>query len=396
MDAVTYTELQPELKMATADGKRIPIYIYAVVFASFCIVAGLIWDISWHISIGRDGLFSPPHIVTYIGSVVAGLFSGYHVLRVTFAGTKKEKDASVNFWGVFYGSLGSLFCIWGAFAIITSAPFDNWWHSAFGLDVQILSPPHTVFLGGMIVIQFGAMVSVLSLQNQQNRLVSYTQQTLNWCFVLASGFLLVILFTISSEFLSRHDMHRTSFYTVSAVLFPLFIVSMSKASGLKWGSTYITLVYMFFLAALVWVLPLFPAEPLLGPVYNHITHYQSFQFPLLLVFPAIAIDYINQRPGIHSFFKAVLLGASFVLIHFIVHWPFGSFLASPYARNWFFGTTSWYFGADPDAKYRYAFPPESVATAKQMTIGLTKAIFIGSVSSWLGLTWGGWMKSIKR
>ncbi len=28
--------------------------------------------------------------------------------------------------------------------MITSAPFDDWWHNAYGLDVKILSPPHVV------------------------------------------------------------------------------------------------------------------------------------------------------------------------------------------------------------------------------------------------------------
>jgi hypothetical protein len=32
----------------------------------------------------------------------------------------------------------------GGFALITSAPFDNWWHSAYSLDVKIVSPPHTL------------------------------------------------------------------------------------------------------------------------------------------------------------------------------------------------------------------------------------------------------------
>ena len=26
--------------------------------------------------------------------------------------------------------------------MLTSAPFDNWWHDAYGLDVKIISPPH--------------------------------------------------------------------------------------------------------------------------------------------------------------------------------------------------------------------------------------------------------------
>ena len=48
----------------------------------------------------------------------------------------------VRFWG-FRAPLGAWVAIWGAFAMLTSAPFDDWWHNAYGLDVKVLSPPHS-------------------------------------------------------------------------------------------------------------------------------------------------------------------------------------------------------------------------------------------------------------
>src|SRR5215510_3410314 len=169
----------------------IPVYLYITVLASFSIMVGLIWDISWHMSIGRDGLFSAPHLAIYLGGVTAGLFSGYNVLRLTFAGTLEEKSRSVKFWGIFYGSLGNLFCIWGAIAMLTSAPFDDWWHNTYGLDVTILSPPHTVLLLGMITIQFGAIISVLAHQNLglETRSVSSTKR-FTLLYALSAGFVL--------------------------------------------------------------------------------------------------------------------------------------------------------------------------------------------------------------
>jgi hypothetical protein len=382
----------------TAVGARsLPFYIYAVVFASFCIVVGLIWDISWHTSIGRDGLFSPPHLVTYIGAVTSGIFSGYYVLRITFAGTVAEKQSSINFWKIFYGSLGALFCIWGAFTMITSAPFDDWWHNTFGLDVQILSPPHTVLLLGMVTIQFGAMISVAALQNLETIDHKYSNKAISWCFTLSSGFLLVMLFTISSEYLQRHEMHNVRFYQVAGGLFPLFLIAVSRASTNKWGATRMAAVYTLLMAAMVWILPIFPAEPKLGPIVNHITRYQSFHFPLLLVFPAIAIDLINHRlQNINGFVKALALGAAFVAVLLAVQWPFGDFLTTEYARNWFFGTTSWYFGANPDYPYRYIFNPDNVSVGSALGRGLGIAVLYAILSAWLGLTWGRWMKSIKR
>src|SRR5215213_73258 len=143
----------------------VPWHIPAVLFASTSMVVGVIWDISWHMTIGRDTFWTPAHLAIYVGGIVGGLASGYVVLKTTFAGSAAERDASVRFWG-FRGPLGAWVTIWGALAMLTSAPFDDWWHNAYGLDVEILSPPHSLLAAGMIAIQIGAMMLALALQNR--------------------------------------------------------------------------------------------------------------------------------------------------------------------------------------------------------------------------------------
>jgi len=143
----------------------IPWHCHALVFASTSIIAGLIWDISWHTTIGRDTFWTPAHMAIYLGGVLAGLSCGFLVLKTTLAGTPEERAASVRVWGM-RGPLGAWFAIWGAFAMITSAPFDDWWHNAYGLDVMILSPPHVVLALGMFGVMSGALLLVLARQNR--------------------------------------------------------------------------------------------------------------------------------------------------------------------------------------------------------------------------------------
>lgn len=382
----------------------IPLYVYATVFSSLCIIVGLIWDISWHTSIGRDGLLSPPHLVIYLGAVVSGVFSGYQVLKTSFVGSTEEKGQTVRFWGIFYGSLGALFCIWGAFAMLTSAPFDDWWHNTYGLDVQILSPPHTVLALGMMMVQFGAMIGALALQNRQEKPLQLDAEALRrrdsrtrLLFVIASGLLLVTLYTISSEYLERWMMHHSLFYQVSSGVFLFYLVAVSRSSQLKWAATATAGVYMLLMATTVWVLPLFQAEPLLGPILNHFNHYQPFHFPLLLIFPAMAIDWMmHRREKTNDWQLAALLAFAFLLALLAVQWPMGDFLMSAYARNWFFGTESWYFGADPTWEYRFAFAPWNIQSVGALLQGLGIALVIGYVSARIGLYWGKWMKNVKR
>ncbi len=382
----------------------IPLYIYAVVFSSVCIIVGLIWDISWHTSIGRDGLFSPPHLSIYLGAVVSGLFSGFQVFKISFWGKPSEKNESVHFWNIFYSSLGGMFCIWGAIAMLTSAPFDDWWHSTYGLDVVILSPPHSILAFGMVMVQFGAMIGALALQNRDENLAGWTKSDiqkrnfrLKMLFIIAAGLVMITLFTLASEFLSRHDMHGSLFYKVGSLIFPVFLVAVARASKLKWAATATAGVYMFVMAAMVWILPLFPATPLLGPVMNHITHYQPFNFPLLLIFPALALDWLmNRYENKNQWLLALMLGLTFLMVLLIVHYPFGDFLMSEYSRNWFFGTESWYFGNDPTWEGRFKFMPWHIEAFPAFAQGVGIAAVIGFLSARLGLVWGNWMKQVQR
>jgi hypothetical protein len=382
----------------------IPVYIYAVVLSSLSVMVGVIWDISWHTSIGRDGLFSPPHLAIYLGAVVAGSFSGYRVLQTTFAGTPAEKARNVRFWGIFYSSLGALFCIWGAFAMLTSAPFDDWWHNTYGLDVKILSPPHTVLALGLVSIQFGAMFAVLALQNREDLIPGGTDALfaqrnfrLRLMYTVTAGLILTAFFIFNSESLRRHDMHHSGFYKLTGGIFPLLLAAVARSSKLRWPVTTTAAIYMIFTAVMSWLLQLFPAEPKLGPILNHITRFQAFDFPLLLVIPALGMDWVNHKfSGRNDWLLAFLLGAVFVLLLLAVQWPFGDFLMSPMARNWFFGQDSWYFGADPNWRYRFQFPPWDLQPLPQFLLGIGIAVCIATLSARVGLWWGNWMRKVQR
>src|SRR6202012_1325503 len=76
------------------------------------------------------------------------------------------REASVNLFG-FRGPLGAFICAWGGFTMITSAPFDDWWHNAYGLDVKILSPPHMVLALGIFAVQAGSLMLIGAEMNRE-------------------------------------------------------------------------------------------------------------------------------------------------------------------------------------------------------------------------------------
>src|SRR5207249_1797604 len=143
----------------------VPWYVWCAVLAVTSAMVGTHWDIAWHRSIGRDTFWTPAHLAIYLGGVLAGFSCGYLILSTTFASAAEARQASVKIWG-FRGPLGAFICAWGGVAMIASAPFDDWWHGAYGLDVKILSPPHVLLALGMTAIRFGTLVMVVAPMNR--------------------------------------------------------------------------------------------------------------------------------------------------------------------------------------------------------------------------------------
>jgi hypothetical protein len=386
---------------AVASSAALPWYLYAVAVAATSVVVGVIWDISWHMTIGRDTFWTPAHMCTYLAAAIVGITCGYVALKTTFAGTPDERARSMSFWG-FRAPLGAWICVWGSFAMLTSAPFDDWWHNAYGLDVKIISPPHTLLILGMVSIVIGAMVWTLAWQNRVQD--TALKRRLERLFVYDAGLLVSMGGIFIYEYTNRVRMHDTLLYRVAAIMFPLLLLASARGSTMRWPATTASLVYMGVRIVMGWILPLWSAEPKLGPIYNPIDHMAAMQFPLLLVVPGVAIDLLMQRLGKdgsarRDWATAPLYGAVFVAALLIVQWPFASFLLSPAARNWFF-----FVGRDMS----YGVPPTSrlwnnqfirnpaEATTAMVAKGLCFALIFATLSSRLGLAWGRWMKQVRR
>ncbi len=374
--------------------------IYAVVVASACIVVGLIWDISWHRTIGRDTFWSPPHVLEQLAAIIAGLSCGYLALSTTFAGESDARDKSVRFWRFFQAPLGAWVCIWGTIMMITSAPFDNWWHNAYGLDVKIISPPHMVLASGMIGIELGAMLMALGAQNRAR--TESARRRLGIIFSVASGLVIVMVTIMLTEDASfANDMHGSRFYKATALMLPVFLVAFARASRLSWPATRIAVVYMLVSVVAIWVLQLVPARPMLAPIYNAVTHMVPMPFPMLLFIPAAVLDVLMRRFGDErDWTLALVLGVAFVGVMLAVHWFWADFMLSPSARNFFFAADKWDYTNRPGPwQYQYWNLDRDAArnfSPLLLAQGLVVAALIAAASARFGLWWGKGMSRIQR
>jgi hypothetical protein len=384
------------LAVAPPRTASLPWYVAAVLVAATSALIGVIWDISWHRSIGRDTFWTPAHLAIYLGGVLAGVSCGWLVLKTTFAGTPEERAAGVSFWG-FRGPLGAWVSIWGSIAMIASAPFDNWWHNAYGVDVKVLSPPHTILALGFTGIQLGALLLVLSLQNRAVAGTGTGAGGRLYGLLLAYGTAILVqnIAIMGIEQVGfANDAHNALYYKVAAAAFPLVFVAIGRAARLAWPATTTAAFYMAISLAMIWILQLFPATPKLAPVFNAVTHMVAPPFPLLLVVPAAALDLVMRRVGPGRDWRlAVLAGLAFLAVFGVVQWFFTEFLLSANARNYAFGVDQWDYSARL-GPWRYQFWGAGFdpVTARGVAVAAGLAI----VSARLGLWWGNWMRRVQR
>ena len=373
-------------------------YARTVLAGATSIVIGILWDISWHRTIGRDTFWTPAHIAIYLGGLAGGLTCGWLVIRTTFFATPREQAGAVRLWG-FRAPFGAWLTIWGSLAMMTSAPFDNWWHNAYGLDVRILSPPHTILALGMWAIVLGALMLVLREQN----LASPEQQAPGRrLYLYASGVLIVMASIILIEYSFPNQQRTQTFYQVSAATFPLYLLGLARASKFRWGATWIALIYMAILAFMAWVLQIFPGHPRLGPIYNPVTHFVPMPFPLLLVVPAMAIDLVrgwigHGRGWLRDWLMVVLIGISFFVVFLVTQWLFSAFLIGPGGQNWFFLADRHWGYTEHLGDWRTKFWSGNPFGNTPLTVkGSIVAILLAIAASRVGLWLGNWMARIKR
>jgi hypothetical protein len=369
-------------------------HAYACVFAALCVMVGVYWDISWHMSIGRDSFWTPAHLVIQAGGLIAGLSSGYVALKTTFAGTEAEKNAAVSFWG-FRAPLGAWICIWGCGAMLTSAPFDNWWHNAYGLDVKIISPPHTILAIGIFAIVTGALLLTLA---EQNRASLERQKKLAWLLAAVAGMFIMNYALFLTEYSERRVMHSGWFYGLTSAVFPFGLAAMSRAIKLKWAATAAALSYTILMLGLMWIIGLFPATPKLGPIYQHITHMVTLSFPLLIIVPAICFDLVMQRLDgrVSDVVLAPILGGTFLVAFMAAQWPFAAFLMTPAARGRFFNPENyvyWMGSAYEALQNHFDVAPRD---AWPFPVHMLIALGLGTVMSFFGLSRGNWMRRVRR
>lgn len=380
-----------------AASARIPWTLWSLVLAVLLVTVGGQADVAWHRSIGRDSFWTPPHMMVYACGLIAGVSCAWLILATTFGARSEFRQSSVAL-GPLRAPLGVLLTAWGGLCMLFSSPFDNWWHNSYGLDVQVQSPPHIVLLAGTWAVCQGTLLVAASSMNRARLAGDPELPAYRRLFLFVGALSVIHLMSYSMTYTFDTRLHGWKPYLVMSAGVPFALAALRATMRTRWTATSVAALYTGFMLLLVWGLPLIPATPRLGPVFQPVTHLIPPKFPILLLAPALGLDLLWQRTRTWSAGAVALAsGPLWLLLLVAAEWPFATFLMSPHALGRLFATGPGFldFGTpafSADAVRVFEFPVHG----PHLYAGLLAAAILAMLTVRAGQLFGNWMRDVVR
>ena len=192
---------------------------------------GVQWDIQWHLTIGRDAFWIPPHVMTYAGVGLSVLLSFGLLAWTTFTAPRVLPPHLVSVLGVV-GTRGTHIAAWGIALTVIAAPFDDLWHRLFGIDVTLWSPPHLLGIVGAAINTIGCFVLAGEAYPARSRARAVA---IIWIGALLFGGL---HFAIQPTMMYAYLYGGLAFHgyaMLAPVLLPLGLIAAARLSDYRWA-----------------------------------------------------------------------------------------------------------------------------------------------------------------
>jgi len=207
--------------------------IWTLLVAKIVAGWGVQWDIQWHLLIGRDTFWIPPHVMTYAGVAAAVLIS-FGVLAFDTGRrlvTGREPAGSTRVLGLT-GTLGFHLAAWAIALTVLAAPIDDLWHRLFGLDVTLWSPPHLLGLFGAAANTFACFFIAREAYPRER----WRRDIV--CLIAAATFYGTLATALQPSGRFAYLYGGLWFYTypiLAALLLPLGLVTPGRLIGRRWA-----------------------------------------------------------------------------------------------------------------------------------------------------------------
>jgi hypothetical protein len=200
--------------------------LWALLISKIVTGWGVQWDIQWHVLIGRDSFWIPPHLMTYAGVSAAVFLSFGMLLRDTWRGSGDVRVLGLS------SSRGFHLAACGIAVTILAAPIDDLWHRLFGIDVTLWSPPHLMGILGAVINSWACLVIAREVYPAGGgaRLAAM--------ILTGAGLYGSLHLVVDPSFRIAYLYGGVRFYTfaiLASLLLPLALVPTARLSGNRWA-----------------------------------------------------------------------------------------------------------------------------------------------------------------
>jgi hypothetical protein len=197
------------------------------------------WDIQWHVAIGRDSLFIPPHLLVMVafaaGLVITAAMIAYETLLVSRGHALRD---TVRIGPLTAG--GPMFGIASAYLFaLLSTLLDELWHEIFGIDVTLWSPPHLLIMVSTVIVDFSLMIGITSSARRLGH--GFTLRSpLTWGLLLTGAYAFEsVNFQMGEAFIIgfRHGgagLYGLLFPILVGAFLPLSMMTLTRLAGRNW------------------------------------------------------------------------------------------------------------------------------------------------------------------
>ncbi|UGT42853.1 hypothetical protein LTV02_05480 [Nocardia yamanashiensis] len=215
--------------------------------ASMTFAVGSTWDIQWHADVGPDTFFTLPHLFIYASAAIAGFVSLAVILATTAAGRAGRRvDGALGGPGIgvfgrtFTAPLGYMVAALGAASFLLYGLWDLWWHSLYGFDAVIDSPPHIGLFLSSTVISVGTVIVFAAAR-------AHTWGRIGAVFSLAH---LLTSSTVTALAVQRLGVGSVR-WTVAVTAFMAVLLLLAGAAFRRFGAT-LTAVFASAIQGVFW------------------------------------------------------------------------------------------------------------------------------------------------
>jgi hypothetical protein len=207
--------------------------LWALLISKIVTGWGVQWDIQWHVLIGRDSFWIPPHLMTYAG-VSAAVFLSFGMLAWdTWRGTGEVRVLGLT------SSRGFHLAAWGIAVTVLAAPIDDMWHRLFGIDVTLWSPPHLMGILGAVINSWACLVIAREVYPEGGgaRLAAM--------ILTGAGLYGSLHLVVDPSFRIAYLYGGVRFYTfavLASLLLPLALVPTARLSGNRWAPVLVLVI----------------------------------------------------------------------------------------------------------------------------------------------------------